>query len=310
LPQGRKTLTDPFWPDGVSFSEALAHAAEMTDAALDRLLVLPPGLEAQAYRAMRYAALSPGKRLRPFLVLAGSRLFGVARNCALQAAAAVEMVHAYSLVHDDLPAMDDSDLRRGRATCHKMFDEATAILAGDGLLTAAFEVLANPDTSADPSVRSELVAALAAAAGAAGMVGGQMIDLIAEKRELDIGGITRLQRMKTGALIAFSCEAGAVLAKASKEARLALRGYAHDLGLAFQIADDLLDVEGSAAETGKPVGADAAAGKATFVSILGVERARAQAALLVSQAVAHLDLFEGRAELLREAARFVITRRT
>jgi farnesyl diphosphate synthase len=303
-------LTESLWPEGIPFPEALAHAAEITDAALGRLLVVPPGLEAQVHRAMRYSALSPGKRLRPFLVLAAARLFGVARHCALHAAAAVEMVHAYSLIHDDLPAMDDSDLRRGRPTCHKVFDEATAILAGDGLLTAAFEVLADPETHPDPAVRCELVAALAAAAGAAGMVGGQMIDLIAETRTLEIDGITRLQRMKTGALIAFSCEAGALLAKAPNEPRLALRGYAHDLGLAFQIADDLLDVEGSAAETGKPVGADAAAGKATFVSILGIERARAQAALLVRQAVAHLDLFDGRAELLREAARFVITRRT
>jgi farnesyl diphosphate synthase len=213
-------------------------------------------------------------------------------------------------VHDDLPAMDDSDLRRGRPTCHRQFDEATAVLAGDGLLTIAFEVLAHPDTHGDPAVRSELVGGLARAAGPAGMVGGQMIDLIAETMPLDIGAITRLQRMKTGALIAFACEAGAILAKAPSELRLALRGYAHDLGLAFQIADDLLDVEGSAAETGKPVGADAAAGKATFVSVLGVERARAQAELLIGQAVAHLDLFEERAELLRQAARFVITRRT
>ena len=282
----------------------------MTDSLLERLLVVPPDLEARVYEAMRYAALGPGKRLRPFLVLAGARLFGIARQCALQAAAAIEMVHAYSLVHDDLPAMDDSDLRRGRPTCHKQFDEATAVLAGDGLLTAAFGVLAHPDTHGDPAVRCELVAALAIAAGATGMVGGQMIDLIAEHQPLDIGAITRLQRMKTGALIAFSCEAGAILAKAPAEPRAALRGYAHDLGLAFQIADDLLDVEGSAAETGKPVGADAAAGKATFVSILGVERARAQAELLIGQADAHLDLFGGRAELLREAARFVISRRT
>ena len=298
------------WSDAVPFPEALAQAATLTDSALDRLLVVPPDLEARVYQAMRYSALAPGKRLRPFLVLAGARLFGVARRCALQVAAAIEMVHAYSLVHDDLPAMDDSDLRRGRPTCHKEFDEATAVLAGDGLLTTAFEVLAHSDTHADPAVRCELVAALAAAAGAAGMVGGQMIDLIAEHQLLDIGAITRLQRMKTGALIAFACEAGAILAKAPAEPRTALRGYAHDLGLAFQIADDLLDVEGSAAETGKPVGADAAAGKATFVSILGVERARAQAELLVRQAVAHLDLFGGRAELLREAARFVISRRT
>jgi farnesyl diphosphate synthase len=303
-------LTDTLWSQSVTFEEALSHAASLTDSLLERLLVVPPDLEARVYEAMRYAALSPGKRLRPFLVLAGARLFGITRRCALQVAAAIEMVHAYSLVHDDLPAMDDSDLRRGRATCHKQFDEATAVLAGDGLLTAAFGVLAHPDTHGDPAVRCELVAALAGAAGAAGMVGGQMIDLIAEHQRLDIGAITRLQRMKTGALIAFSCEAGAILARATAEPRTALHGYAHDLGLAFQIADDLLDVEGSAAETGKPVGADAAAGKATFVSILGVERARAQAELLISQAVSHLDLFGGRAELLREAARFVISRRT
>jgi farnesyl diphosphate synthase len=303
-------LTDALWSNPISFPEALEEAAQLTDAVLERLLVVPPGLEARVCEAMRYSALAPGKRLRPFLVLAGASLFGVAQRCALQVAAAIEMVHAYSLVHDDLPAMDDSDLRRGRPTCHKQFDEATAVLAGDGLLTAAFEVLAHADTHGDPAVRCELVASLAAAAGAAGMVGGQMIDLIAEHQTLDIGGITRLQRMKTGALIAFSCEAGAILSKAPGELRTALRGYAHDLGLAFQIADDLLDVEGSAAETGKPVGADAAAGKATFVSILGVDRARAQAELLVRQAAAHLDLFEQRAELLREAARFVITRRT
>jgi farnesyl diphosphate synthase len=303
-------LTETLWSDAISFPAALAQAAQMTDIALEKLLVAPTGLEGRVYQAMRYSALAPGKRLRPFLVLASAQLFGVARRCALQVAAATEMVHAYSLVHDDLPAMDNSDLRRGRPTCHKEFDEATAVLAGDGLLTAAFEVLADPDTHGDPAVRCELVTALAGAAGAAGMVGGQMIDLIAEHQTLDIGAITRLQRMKTGALIAFSCEAGAILAKAPHELRTALRGYAHDLGLAFQIADDLLDVEGSAAETGKPVGADVASGKATFVSILGVTRARAQAELLIRQAIAHLDLFEQRAELLREAARFVITRRT
>ena len=303
-------MTDTLWSHPVPFAKALDEAAKVTDAAIERLLTVPLGLEARVYDAMRYSALAPGKRLRPFLVVAGCSLFGVARRCALQVAAAIEMVHAYSLVHDDLPAMDDSDLRRGRPTCHRQFDEATAVLAGDGLLTSAFEVLAHPDTHGDPAVRCELVGALATAAGPAGMVGGQMIDLIAERQKLDIGAITRLQRMKTGALIAFACESGAILAKAPGEPRMALRGYAHDLGLAFQIADDLLDVEGSAAETGKPVGADAEAGKATLVSILGVERARAQAELLVRQAVAHLELFGQRAELLREAARFVITRRT
>ena len=303
-------MTENLWPDPVSVADASALTVELTDAVLRRYLAPPPGLESRVYDAMRYSALSPGKRLRPLLVVAGARLFGVARRCALQVAAAIEMVHAYSLIHDDLPAMDNSDLRRGRPTCHKQFDDATAVLAGDGLLTMAFELLADPDAHGDPTVRCELVAALAVAAGGAGMVGGQMIDLIAEKQVLDIGAITRLQRMKTGALIAFSCEAGAILAKAPAEPRQALRGYAHDLGLAFQIADDLLDVVGSAEETGKPVGADAAAGKATFVSILGVERARAQAELLVDQAVAHLDLFGQRGELLRQVARFVVDRRT
>jgi farnesyl diphosphate synthase len=301
-------VTETLWPDCVAVADATAVATQLTDALIERLLAVPEGLEARVYEAMRYSALAPGKRLRPLLVLAGARLFGVAQLSALQVAAAIEMVHAYSLIHDDLPAMDNSDLRRGRPTCHKQFDDATAVLAGDGLLTMAFEVLAHPDTHGDPAVRCGLVAALASAAGGAGMVGGQMIDLIAERQTLDIGAITRLQRMKTGALIAFACEAGAILAKAASEPRMALHGYAHDLGLAFQIADDLLDVEGSAAETGKPVGADAAAGKATFVSILGVERARAQAGILVDQAVAHLDLFEQKADLLRQVARFVINR--
>ena len=303
-------MTESLWLDTATVDEAAAVTVKLTDSIIDGLLRVPSGLEARVYEAMRYSALAPGKRLRPLLVLASARLFGVDRRSALQVAAAIEMVHAYSLIHDDLPAMDDSDLRRGRPTCHKAFDDATAVLAGDGLLTMAFEALSHPDTHGDPAVRCELVAALAAAAGGAGMVGGQMIDLIAETQILDIGAITRLQRMKTGALIAYSCEAGAILAKAPLELRLALRGYAHDLGLAFQIADDLLDVEGSAEETGKPVGADAAAGKATFVSILGVKRARAQAELLINQAVAHLDLFEQRADLLRQVARFVIDRRT
>ncbi len=244
-------MTETLWPDDVSVADATAVASRLTDALIERLLAVPPGLEARVYEAMRYSALAPGKRMRPLLVLAGARLFGVARRSALQVAAAIEMVHAYSLIHDDLPAMDDSDLRRGRPTCHKEFDEATAVLAGDGLLTMAFEVLAHPDSHGDPAVRCDLVGDLAVAAGGAGMVGGQMIDLIAERQPLDIGAITRLQRMKTGALIAFACEAGAILAKAASEPRMALHGYAHDLGLAFQIADDLLDVEGSAAETGK-----------------------------------------------------------
>ena len=287
----------------------VSEIADQVDAALDRLLPTGQGPEVRLTDAMRYAALGPGKRLRPFFALEAGRVLGADEGATLAAACALECIHAYSLVHDDLPCMDDDDLRRGLPTTHRKFDEATAVLAGDALLTMAFEVLAHPDTHGDPSVRCELVAALAQAAGAAGMVGGQMIDLLAENRQLDIGAITRLQRMKTGALIAFSCEAGAILAKAAPEIRTGLRGYAHDLGLAFQIADDLLDVEGNAAETGKPVGSDAIAGKATFVSILGTERARAQAELLVGQAVAHLDLFEEKADLLRQAARFVVERR-
>ncbi len=287
----------------------LAEAAESVENTLDSLLPEREAPEAELFQAMRYATLGGGKRLRPFLVLASSELFGVAKSCALRAAAAIEFVHCYSLVHDDLPAMDDDDLRRGRPTVHKKFDEATAILAGDALLTFAFEILAEPATHSDPVVRCELIAALAKAAGAEGMVGGQMFDLLAGDLKLDIGAITRLQRLKTGQLIAFACEAGAILGKAPPQMRHALQAYAHDLGLAFQIADDLLDVQGDEAEVGKKLGKDAEAGKATFISILGIERAREQADLLAQQAATHLDLFEKKADLLRSVARFVVERR-
>ncbi|HYD98744.1 MAG TPA: farnesyl diphosphate synthase [Alphaproteobacteria bacterium] len=293
-----------------SLAAALADTAERVEACIERLLPRTDLAEAKLFHAMRHACLNGGKRLRPFLVLHGADLFGVNQDCAIRAAAAVELVHCYSLVHDDLPAMDDADLRRGKPTVHKAFDEATAILAGDGLLTMAFEVLANPETHEDPQVRINLVAALARAAGTHGMVGGQMLDLIAETTQFDIGTITRLQRMKTGDMIAFSCEAGAILGRAAPPLRHALRAYAHDLGLAFQIVDDLLDAEGSEAETGKPVQRDAAAGKATFVSILGAERARAQAEMLVQQAERHLDIFDGRADMLCQVARYVIERRS
>jgi len=288
---------------------ALGETATAVNAMLERLLPPAVGPEKRVIAAMRYATLGGGKRIRPFLVVASSRLFNVAEASALRVAAAIEMVHCYSLVHDDLPAMDDSDLRRGRATVHKEFDEATAILAGDALLTQAFEVLADPDTHSDPQVRADLVSSLAKAAGAAGMVGGQMLDLEAENATLDIGAITRLQRLKTGAIIAFSCTAGAVLGRASEAARQALHAYAHDLGLAFQIVDALLDAEGTEATVGKPVGRDKAAGKATFVSILGARRAREQAELLSRQAIQHLDFFDGKAEMLCEMARFVVGRR-
>ena len=289
--------------------KAMAESARAVSETLDRLLKVGDGREARLMEAMRYSSLGGGKRIRPFMVTAGARLFSVAESCALRVAAAVEMVHCYSLVHDDLPAMDDDDLRRGQPTCHVRFDEATAILAGDALLTRAFEVLADIPTHPDPQVRSQLALALARAAGADGMVGGQMLDLLAENESLDMPEITRLQRMKTGALIAFSCEAGAILGKASEPARHALRTYAHDLGLAFQIADDLLDVEGTAAEVGKKTGKDAGLGKATFVSLLGVERAKAQAQILAEQASRHLEMFDEKADYLRELARFVVTRR-
>ncbi|MBM3950416.1 MAG: polyprenyl synthetase family protein [Rhodospirillales bacterium] len=289
--------------------KAMAESARAVSETLDRLLKVGGGRESRLMEAMRYSSLGGGKRIRPFMVTAGARLFAVAESCALRAAAAVEMVHCYSLVHDDLPAMDDDDLRRGQPTCHVRFDEATAILAGDALLTRAFEVLADVPTHPDPQVRSQLVLALAKASGAEGMVGGQMLDLLAENERLDMPEITRLQRMKTGALIAFACEAGAILGKAAEPARHALRAYAHDLGLAFQIADDLLDVEGTAAEVGKKTGKDAAAGKATFVSLLGIERAKAQAQMLAEQAGRHLEMFDEKADYLRELARFVVNRR-
>jgi len=303
------------------FDAALTFAAESVERTMDRLLPLDQSGggnsgEARVVEAMRYSSLGGGKRLRAFFVLASATLFKVGKLPALRTASAIEFVHAYSLIHDDLPAMDDDDLRRGKPSCHKQFDEATAILAGDALQALAFEVLAHEDTHGDPAVRVALVGELARASGAHGMVGGQMLDLLAEQRAregaepLAIGAITRLQRLKTGALISFSCTAGAILGKASDHLRAALAAYAHDLGLAFQMIDDLLDVEGSAAELGKTPGKDAAAGKATFVSILGVERARAQAGLLARQAAAHLEPFGSAADLLKQAANFVVARRT
>lgn len=291
-----------------NIADALTETAEKVERALSRLLPEPVDTEAKLFDAMRHGTLGGGKRLRPFLVLTSAQLFGVAESCALRVAAALECVHCYSLIHDDLPAMDDDDTRRGRPTVHKAYDEATAILAGDALLTLAFAIIANPDTHADPGVRCALTAALSGAAGCHGMVGGQMLDMIAEEETFDIGTVTRLQRLKTGALFAFACEAGAVLGKADDSRRMALRAYAHDMGLAFQIADDLLDVEGSEADLGKRVSKDQGQGKATFVSILGVERARSQAGLLADQAIAHLGVFEERADALRAVARFVVDR--
>lgn len=290
-------------------ARAMADLATRLEDVLDRLLPQEDSPEHDLMDAMRYATLDGGKRIRPFLVTQSAKLFGVSENAALRVGAALEMIHCYSLVHDDLPAMDDDALRRGKPTVHKRYDEATAILAGDALLTRAFEVLSSDSTHANPAVRVELVRELAKAAGGHGMVGGQMIDLQAAETELDIGAITRLQRLKTGRLIDFGCQAGAILGRAPSAAREALRGYTHDLGLAFQIADDLLDVEGDEDTVGKAVRKDADQGKATFVSILGVERARSQANRLADQAITHLKLFEGEADHLRALARFVVERK-
>lgn len=291
------------------FEEILAKTACTADAALESLIPQAEGLESRVVEAMRYSALSGGKRLRPFLVLASADIFNVARSCSERVAAAVEMIHCYSLIHDDLPAMDNDDLRRGKPACHIEFDEATAILAGDALLTLAFEVLAAEATHGRPAVRCELISALARAIGPQGMVGGQMLDLVAGGHDFDVVEITRLQRLKTGMLIGFSCQAGAILGRAMDDSRAMLAAYAHDLGLAFQIVDDLLDVEGEASEVGKATGKDAAAGKATFVSLLGRERARAQAEILAAQAAEHIAGFGEKGFLLKELAEFVVKRR-
>lgn len=296
-------------PDTALLSEEMGKVSKAIDGALERILPSSEGHEAQLFEAMRYASLAGGKRLRPFLVLASGSLFDVPTERSTRVACALECVHTYSLVHDDLPCMDDDDLRRGKPTTHKKFDEATAMLAGDALLTYAFEIISDPETHHDPLVRAELVHALAKESGGHGMAGGQMIDLLAADHEMDIGEVTRLQQMKTGALIRFAVEAGAIMGRATRDQSHALQNYAHDLGLAFQIVDDLLDVEGSEEEMGKAVGKDADGGKATFVSLLGIERARTQADMLASQAVVHLDIFDDRAELLRLLPQFVVNRR-
>lgn len=288
--------------------QAMEECREKVQRTMTNLLPVSDLAESPLFEAMRYAVLNGGKRLRPFMVMEGARVFGVDPLRARRVAAATEFVHCYSLVHDDLPAMDNADLRRGKPSLHKVYDEATAILAGDALLTLGFEVIADSETHEDPRVRVELLSLLAGAAGMNGMVGGQMLDLIGEKQEFDVGTISRLQRLKTGKLIAFCCEAGAILGKANPAHRQALRNYAHDLGLAFQVTDDLLDVEGNVQELGKPVNQDAK--KATFVSTMGRDQARARAEMLIQQAVSHLRIFdEGRVDLLKDLARYVLERR-
>jgi farnesyl diphosphate synthase len=292
-----------------AFETALAADARIVEAKLAALLPKPEAAESKLLEAMRYAVLNGGKRLRGFLTLETGALFGADREALARAAAAIECVHAYSLVHDDLPAMDDDDLRRGKPTVHKAFDEATAILAGDALLTLAFGLLSARETG-EALVRADLAAKLAQAVGHAGMVGGQAMDLAFEGEFPELEDVSRLQRMKTADLIQFSCEAGAIIGKASDAQRASLANYGRCLGLAFQIADDLLDAEGDAAEMGKAARKDAGHGKPTMVSVLGLDRARAQAKTLSEQAVRHLDLFGEKADLLRQAADFAIARRS
>jgi farnesyl diphosphate synthase len=288
--------------------DALADIARDVDRLFDSLLPVPDDQRAPLFQAMRHASIGGGKRLRPLLVVASCALFNVDRAAALRVGCAVEAIHVYSLIHDDLPCMDDDDMRRGKPTVHKAFDEAIAVLAGDSLHALAFELVVDEAVNTDPFVRIELAEGLARASGPSGMAGGQMMDIAAETQTFDLNGVTRLQQMKTGALIAFSVEAGAIMGRVPPEGRAALRGYARDIGLAFQIADDLLDEEGDEALAGKALHKDAAAGKATFLSLLGVDRARAQAQMLVDQAISHLNSFGPEADLLRAIARYSIER--
>jgi farnesyl diphosphate synthase len=297
-------------PDGefAALEAALKDEARAVEAMIESLLPDERGPYGRVIEAMRYAAFAGGKRLRPFLVLEGARLFGAERQGALRVAAAIELLHTYSLVHDDLPCMDDDDLRRGKPTTHRAFDEATAVLAGDGLLTFAFEILAHPDTSPDGAVRSALVLSLARAAGAHGMIGGQMMDILAPDRAYDRAAIIQLQNLKTGALFAFSAEAGAILAGADAKARARMRDYALNMGLAFQIADDLIDVAGSAEIAGKAVGKDADQGKATLISLYGPEVARAEIHQLSEACRVDLEAFGERASRLVELTRYLAQR--
>lgn len=292
----------------LSLQEALDQIRTAIDVRFEALLAVPDDPRAPLYRAMRHAAIGGGKRLRPLLVCATARLFGVDPERAMRAALALECMHVYSLIHDDLPAMDDDAVRRGKPTVHKAFDEATAILAGDALQALAFEILADPQVHPDPFVRAEMVLSLATTAGPAGMVGGQMMDIAANQNRFDLATVTRLQALKTGALISCAVELGMILGHVASGGRPPLRFYARDIGLAFQIADDLLDTSGDELQVGKKLGKDAAAGKETFVSLLGAHRARDQARILVDQAIAHLRGFGTEADLLRELARFVLER--
>lgn len=294
----------------MTFQAALKTTASEIEALLDQLLALKTSLAPRVTEAMRYSALAQGKRLRPFFVSESARILGADHHQALRVGAALECIHCYSLVHDDLPAMDDDDLRRGKPTCHIAYDEATAILAGDGLLTVAFEIIADPATHADGSVRADLALELARAAGHNGMVGGQMLDLAAEQKQShDLDEIIAIQSLKTGALFRFSLEGGAILAQAGPADRTAMQTYADKVGLAFQIADDILDVESSPEQLGKATQKDADAGKATFIDLFGLDGARQKASALADEACDALAAYGDKAAILRDAARFIVERK-
>jgi farnesyl diphosphate synthase len=278
------------------------------DVAFDALLPIPDDARARLIEAMRYAAIGGGKRVRPLLLVATAEMYGVARAPAVRAGSAIEAIHVYSLIHDDLPCMDDDALRHGKATVHRAFDEATAVLAGDSLHALAFEILSMPEVSSDSFVRAELIQTLAAASGASGMAGGQMMDIVAGEREFDLHTVTRLQQLKTGALLGAAVEMGAILGRLPEEARAHLRFYARDVGLAYQIADDLLDYEGDEGKAGKSLRKDRNQGKATFVSLMGADKARDQAQALAEQAVGHLAGHGEEADILRALARFMVER--
>lgn len=294
-------------PDTV-LARGLKDIQEDVDTMFDQLLPVPDDTRARLIEAMRYAAIGGGKRVRPLLAFATAAMFGVDRDAAVRAGCAVEAIHVYSLIHDDLPCMDDDDMRHGKPTLHKKFDEATAVLAGDSLHDLAFEILSDSATSGDPFTRAELISTLARASGMNGMAGGQMMDMAAEHADYDLHAITRLQQLKTGALLAASVEMGAVLGKVTPEGRAHLRGYSRDIGLAFQIADDLLDHEGDESKAGKALRKDDEQGKQTFVTLMGPDGARDQARALVDQAVGHLASYGEEAALLRALARYIVER--
>jgi len=288
--------------------DALSDVQAEVDSAFDAMLPIPRDSRSRLVEAMRYAAIGGGKRVRPLLLAATADMFGVDRDAAIRAGCAVEAIHVYSLIHDDLPCMDDDDMRHGKLTLHKQFDEATAVLAGDSLHALAFEILSGPNTSGDPFTRAELISTLAAASGMNGMAGGQMMDMAAEENSYDLQAVTRLQQLKTGALLAASVEMGAILGKVSPEGRAHLRFYARDIGLAFQIADDLLDRDGDEAKTGKALRKDVEQGKQTFVTLMGADGAREQARALVDQAAGHLVSYGDDAALLVALARYIVER--